>query len=525
MRISGAGIESAAAGAMPPARAWRRAARIALAGMLCGVGLVGGPGPAAAQGAGTGPAGPAWRAALRAKLAPCRVPDLGVEALCGSYPVWENRAAGSGRRIDLKVVVVPALNSDPARDPIFFFAGGPGEAATENIGLIGELGELRFDRDMVFIDQRGTGGSHALDCRLPGGPQDLQGYLRDLFPREPMRECERTLAAGADLTLYSTPIAMDDIDEVRAWLGYERINLFGGSYGTVAAQVYMRQHPEHVRSAVLIGCSILDPRTPLFHARQAQAALDKVFDDCADDAACRAAYPDLRGDLKALLARLDRGPVEAAVRGEPGGRPVTLSLARGPAMAALRSMLYGSRLAARIPFVVHRAAAGDFTPLAQRALDYGRDPVGGDGLYMSVVCTEGTARIDPALVERETAGTFLGDDRIRQQVEVCSFWPRSRLPAGYWEPLTIAAPVLVVSGWLDPVTPPEWGAEVARHLPNGLHVVIRDAAHGGFGLTHPECLRRLLADFYTSGAAAGLDTSCTRLMKRPPFVLPGNAGN
>src|SRR5215510_11211236 len=188
------------------------------------------------------------------KLKPCKIEGLQTEVLCGTMSVWENRTAKTGRKIDLYMVVLPAQNPNPAPDPVFYINGGPGYGSAGAATGMGQfLGEIRNQRDIVLVDQRGTGKSHPLHCPLPGSDDDLQGYVRTLFPMEVLRACEPKLAAEADLTQYTTEIAMDDLDEVRAWLGYERINVFGGSYGTRAAQAYMRQHPEHVRSAVLTG--------------------------------------------------------------------------------------------------------------------------------------------------------------------------------------------------------------------------------------------------------------------------------
>src|SRR5919205_1980006 len=186
------------------------------------------------------------------KLAPCKLADGGreVDALCGTYQVWENRAAKSGRKIGLKIVVLPAQTSHPKPDPIFFLAGGPGQAATD-LAAGGAENPLRRDRDLVYVDQRGTGEPDRLTCELGGREDDLQSYLGEMFPVAAVRQCREELGKTHDLTLYTTDIAMDDLDEIRAWLGYGKINLLGGSYGTRAAQVYLRRYPQAVRAAVV----------------------------------------------------------------------------------------------------------------------------------------------------------------------------------------------------------------------------------------------------------------------------------
>jgi pimeloyl-ACP methyl ester carboxylesterase len=455
-------------------------------------------------------------------LHPCEPPGAapGAGALCGSFPVWENRATKQGRKIDLKLVVLPASGPSPAPDPLFYFMGGPGYAATEAASDLGDfLGGIRRERDLVFIDQRGMGGSNPLSCKVPGSDDDLQGFLRDLLPPAAVRACAQELAAKADLSQYSTAIAMEDIDEVRERLGYERINLFGGSYGTGAAEVYLRQHPEHVRSALLLGVMILDAKMPLFIARKAQDALDKLFDDCASDVACRAAFPDPRGDLAKALAQLDRGPVRQTIAHPKTGKEVTLALARGPFTTALRSMQYTAGKSISIPLYLHLAAQGDFRPMIREALRYFDDPGWYVGAYQAIVCPEDVDRIDRKEIAAQIRDTFLGDDRIRQQVESCEGWPRAQLPPGFFEPLRSTAPILLITGWLDPATPPEWAAEVQKTLPNSRNVLIRDAAHGPGGLQHVDCLEKMMTDFFHDGTPFTLDTTCVREMKRPPFAL------
>lgn len=457
---------------------------------------------------------------IHQKLEPCKVEGLDEEVLCGTLSVWENRAARSGRKIDLYMVVVPAKSPNPVPDPVFYISGGPGYGSAGAAADLAQfLGGLHQDRDMVFLDQRGTGKSHPLKCDLPGSYDDLQTLVRELFPMAALRACQPKLAAQADLTQYTTDIAMDDLDEVRAWLGYERINLFGGSYGSRAAQVYMRRHPEHVRSAVLAGVTIMDTKMPFYHARKAQESIDKLFDDCAREEACRTAFPDLRGDLWKVIERLDKGPVRQTVKHPKTGQQVTVELSKSAFTTTLRAMQYSPFLSLRIPRFLHRAAQGDFEPMVLETIRDRDDDGWAIGMYLSVTCPEDVARIDPQAVPAAIAGTYQGDDRIRQQVEACSFWPRATLPASSFEPLTSVAPTLILTGWFDPATPPEWAVEVARHLPNSLNVVMRDASHGPGGLANVDCYGQMIVDFIANGTPYGLDTSCTQEMKRPPFPV------
>lgn len=455
------------------------------------------------------------------KLTPCPVEGMEQPALCGDLQVWENRAAKAGRKIPIHVAVLPAFSPDPAPDPVLFFEGGPGYPGTKSVKEIGDLlRDLRKDRDIIFYDQRGTGLSHSLACELPGHADNPQGYLIDLFPLEPLRACLPKLQEKADLRLYTSSIAMDDVDEIREWLGYERLNLFGISYGSRAAQVYLRQHGDHVRSVVLMGVVPMNDRMPLPFARFAQTSLDRVIDDCQDTPECRAAFPGLRKDLQKIFAELDRGPVRATFTNPDTEKPAQVEMNRSVFSAALRSMLYDADLYISVPLFIHQAAGGDYSLIARRAYEYGKE--GDDwsrGMYLSITCAEDIPGIDMKDVPAAIAGTFLTDDRIRQQVNACAFWPRADLPAGFGEPVQSIAPVLLLSGWMDPVTPPEQATEVAQHLPNSLHLIARDAGHGPFGLENEACEWRILHDFIQDGSPFNVDTSCLRWMRHKPYLV------
>ncbi len=459
------------------------------------------------------------------KLTPCAVEGVTGDAYCGALEVWENRTARSGRRIPIRVVVLPARGASIAPDPVVFFEGGPGIAGTKAAAEIGGLLDgARLDRDLVFFDQRGTGRSNGLDCPVEARGRDVQAVVDTMFPLEVLRACRAGLEKRADLAQYSTVAAMDDLDEVRAWLGYERWNLFGISYGTIAARFYLRQHPEHVRSVVLMGVAPIDTPSPLEYAAEAQSSLDRVLDDCGADARCRGAFPDPRGDLATAFAALARSPVPVEIVEKAGEPTVRFTLSRDFAAATIRSLLYDAAAYPEIPALLHAAAGGDFAPLARRALAYGRSlAADGMGAYLTFMCPESTFRIDAARIPAATAGTFLGDSRVRDQVAACALWPRRALPPGFDAPVASPAPVLLVSGWIDPVTPPEIAAEVARTLPNSLHLVLRDGGHGSFGLMGEECAWQVIDDFFADGSPFRLDTSCIARMRHRPFDLTPRA--
>ena len=453
----------------------------------------------------------------RSQLRPCTGPrPPGTAPLCGTYQVWENRAAKSGRKIGLKIVLFPAQSSRPKRDPIFFLAGGPGQAAT-SIAAFAAENPLRQNRDLVFVDQRGTGQPNRLGCELGGREDDLQSYLGEMFPVEAVRLCREQLEKNADLTLYTTDLAMDDLDEVRAWLGYAKINLVGGSYGTRAAQVYLRRHPRTVRAVLLSGAVPMDETLPISHAAAGQRSLDLLLGWCEQDAACHGKFPNVRTELTQVLDRLAQSPATVEIRDPRTGQPAQVRLSRELVADGIRWTLYNPADSARLPRLIHEAAAGDLGSLGQasvasrvgiiRALAF--------GMFFSVTCAEDIAFIDPAQVPSRTAGSFLGDYRVRQQMAACAVWPQARIEPAHREAVHSDVPVLILNGERDPVTPPDFGVRTARYLTHAVHVIVPFGSHGG----DDPCTDKIQEDFILKGSGEGLDTSCLNDIQMTPFEL------
>lgn len=457
-------------------------------------------------------------------MQPCEMPGASEgkkeKALCGSHEVYENRRAMRGRKIALKIVTFPATGNDKQSDPLFYIPGGPGSSATEDAPYIAaELAKIRASRDLVFVDQRGTGGSNVLSCEFfkPDDPRSHFGYY---FPLDAVKKCRQQLEQKADLRLYTTTIAMDDLDEVRAGLGYDKINISGGSYGTRAALTYIKAHGAHVRAAILHGISPTNQTMPRDFPQHTERALNGVLTDCLADSACRAAFPNVRSDAKAALERLLRGHVTVTFKGEKGEN-ITVDLNRDLAAEAIRYMLYQAGAASRVPLFLHLAAKGDFAPLAEAAFNYRKWIVatGANGMYLSVTCAEDLPWIERGVGERNAENTFLGSYRLLQQRAACALWPQAKLAPGYAEPTRSNVPALILTGQWDPVTPPAYGDIAAKHLPNSLHVVVPYGGHGFSGLNGLECIDNLTQTFIERGTTSGLDTSCTRSIVRKGFAL------
>lgn len=462
----------------------------------------------------------AWAGAGDLRLKPCENPKLKQPAKCGTYTVWENRAAKSGRTIDLNLVVLPATSPSPKPDPLFILLGGPGEAAASN-GPEGYADDpARATRDLVFVDARGTGKSNGLHCPIPkDGP--LQGFMPTLSV-DVIKACRLELEKHADLRYYLTTYAMDDLDDVRAALGYDKINLDGGSYGTGAALVYIRQHGDHVRAATLWSTTALTQPMPLLFASDAEGALRNVFRDCYAEAACKAAFQTLEADYKGAVARIESAPVRLTVTDPRNKKAAEVTLDADAFAESLRAMLYKPEAMRSIPLLLHKAAGGDYKAFAEFQLDRNVDlnTAIADGLYFSITCTEDVDRTDPQQLEAHNRGTFLADHRSRPHIEGCKGWPRGKLPAGFGEEVQSNVPVLLINGANDPATPPSAGRAAMSRLTNARMIVVPYGGHSSEGLIGEDCVKKIAERFLQTADQRSLDVTCVKDIKHKPFILP-----
>lgn len=457
-------------------------------------------------------------AVQKLELRPCRLAGWAEDVRCGKYEVYENRQTKSGRKLSLRVVVAPAEGENPQPDPVFYLAGGPGGSAVDTLTRSGKsyLGYLRRERDLVFIDQRGTGESNPLACNLYADKNDMPGYFSDVFSLEKLRACKAELEKKADLKLYTTTDAVEDLDEVRAALGYEKINLYGGSYGSTAALVYLRQYSQHVRTATISGVAPPDAKIPLPIAKGVQKAVEHVFADCAADERCRAEFPDLKGDLDKIIKRLDREPaLFDAVN--PFTREIQhIEIKRSVFGEFLRTMLYDTEYARWLPLVLHHAANDDFSLFATISFQSfsGIESLINRGMHFSVVCSEDMPFITDADIKRETAGFFYSDYRIQRYREVCRNWTYTKTSASFIQPVKSDIPVLLISGEADPVTPFWLGREAAAQLSQARQIII---PHAGHSINSP-CVNQLIENFVRSGNAQNPDVSCVSKIAPPVFI-------
>jgi pimeloyl-ACP methyl ester carboxylesterase len=454
-------------------------------------------------------------AAPHLPLTPCHLDGLAEEVQCGALEVYENRDAESGRRIRVQVAVLPAFVRDPEPDPFVVLAGGPGQGARSYASLVPRYFQrVRRTRDIVLVDLRGTGDSAPLKCPPRPGGLALQSFAES--PKESALACLASL--DGDPRLYTHHYAVADLHDVLQQLGYERLNLWGGSWGTRSALVFAATYPETVRTVVLDGAVAAGIDFPWSYGRDAQRVLTRLFEDCQRDPACDRAFPSARREVAAWLARLQRQPLLATVRHPRTAEQVTVRLDRTSATEVLRASLYSPLDSSRLLMVVHLAIAGDIGPLvatAERAAGWSLDTMA-LGQTMAVLCSEDVGRHAPPAVEKDTLfGTFAAVVWI----ERCSAWPKGRAPE-IGPSTRLSTPALILSGDLDPVTPPARGEAMRDHFPNSLHVV---APGSGHNVSFSGCLPQLIEEFVRLGRWQSLNPSCAGETARPPFVtsLPG----
>jgi pimeloyl-ACP methyl ester carboxylesterase len=448
------------------------------------------------------------------RLHPCKIEEGPTEAFCGTYSVFEDRSARTGRQIELKIVVAPALKRDPRPDPLFIFEGGPGAgAATLATYVLPVFRRFQLDRDIVLIDQRGTGDSNPLNCE-PDDRNEEDFSQIDNYPVERLRACLAGLKA--DARLYTTTIATDDIDEVRRYLGYGPINLWGGSYGTRAALVYLKRHEDSVRSVVLDAVAPPDMRLPLFMARDGQRALDMMIEDCATDAVCARQFPRLRESVTTMFAHAALRPRIAFIHPRTG-KSVQIIVSQRLVAFVIFSALYDPTITSLLPRLITDAAQANYQGLLTLAFSSGL-PKGAmsEGMFLSVVCAEDMPRIHPDEIAREAHGRFLGTTFFDTRMKPCEFWPKGAVAEDFYEPVVSGKPVLVFSGVDDPITPPSWGDHVAQYLKNSKHFIVPGAGHGS---TPRGCVPQLIGKFLDQASVKDLDPACLQSQHRPPFFV------
>lgn len=450
---------------------------------------------------------------------PCSLPSPfpqgePLEAQCTTFAVPEDRSTQGGRTVALNIAWIPPRNtSDPANDPVFFLAGGPGQAAVATFpGLAPAFKDIMKDRGIVLVDQRGTGKSNPLNCKSEGNEQ---------FDSDPVagrawiEGCIATLSAKADLRRYTSTDAVADLEAVRKAIGADKINLIGVSYGTRMAQQYALRHPQHVRTVTLDSPVPNTLGLGNIFARNLDSALEAQFALCKESPACKARMGDPRAELQAVLARLRANPVPVTYRDSSTGEELTETMTADHVAGLVRMYAYMPAVGALLPQLIREASQGRYSNLMALAKMMQGDMAESMamGMQMSVVCTEDAASM---VVRAEDADTVLGNRMVEGLSAMCEAWPKGDKPADFNTPLKGNLPVLVLTGEFDPVTPPKYGEEIARSLPNARWLDLKGQGHNVIGAG---CMPKLFAQFIEKADAKALDGKCLdKLAYVPPFT-------
>ncbi len=447
----------------------------------------------------------------------CRLPGVEDSVLCGKYPVYENRETKKGRIINLNIVVIPALHRDSAGTPIFYFDGGPGVAASNSASFYAETSNpYRQYHDIVLVDIRGTGGSNPLNCSSLQIKQGIKDHFQEMYPKEAVKECYDSLSKLADLKQYTTTNVVRDIEDVRKWLGYWKINIYGLSYGTRVALVYMKMFPASIESCILWSPVPTYGKMPLYHAKFAQNSLEQIFNDCRHDPVCHNSFPDIENEFDLLMKKRKNTPFTFLYTNS-SGYSERLSFSWNTFQTKLRSLMYTPSGMRQVPYIIHQAYIGNFNPfiaLYPKGADTSK--LIAEGLYLCITCAEDVPFIDAKEIEPLTKGTFMGTYRIDQQKIACGQWVKGKIPNDFLNSTNSNIPTLILSGGFDPVTPTSMAKEIAGHLSNSTLVIIPQMSHMFDGLSNPECFDDICLRFINNPAMPKLQLDCIKKMK------PGN---
>jgi pimeloyl-ACP methyl ester carboxylesterase len=445
---------------------------------------------------------PAAHASL---LQPCAI--QGTSAQCGTVVVPESWRQPTGKTISLRVAVLPPTAKSARSDPLFYIVGGPGGVATESVSDIAQVwSPVNAHRAIVFVDQRGVGGSNPLTCEPPAA--GFAGTIADY-----VTQC--VASTRADVTRYRTPDAIDDLEAVRVALGYDKIDIYGGSYGGTVVQMYIAQHPQHLRTAIMDSTSWLDVPVLERWGSSAQRALDLIHRRCLREPDCRRAFPRWYERFRPLLWKLAHG---GAVQARVGDASFMIDAeATADVVEDMTTTAFG---AAEVPFALAKAEAGTFAPLA-RQIAARRSPELSLPVMPSVImCTEPWAARDPAKVWADMKGTYMRYSSFMPQsvadVQICAAMPKvTPDPEELVRPHSLL-PVLSLVGQADPKDPLPNTAGFAGAMPNGKQIVVPEQGHGA---AFAGCMPSVVGAFLEAGTVKGLDTTCVSLIEAPAFRL------
>ena len=454
------------------------------------------------------------------ELEDCRInagPGMpGMQARCATLSRPLDPAGEVAGVIELRIAVLPALNLNPEPDPLVPLAGGPGQGAVQlYMAYAGAFERVRRDRDILLVDQRGTGASATLDCEFDD--DIVEGSYSVELTIEYTRQCLGQLPH--DPRFFTTSVAVRDLEAVREALGYPQLNLYGVSYGSRVAQHFARRYPESVRTIILDGVAapqkVLGPEI----ATESQRAVDEILARCVEDPQCGARFPDVDQTFARVVETLTDNPVEIEVPHPSHGRPEALTFGRNEFAGAIRLLAYSPNSIALIPLLVHEAGQQRFGPLAAQFLitTISLMDTLSLGMHNTVMCTEDVAFYDPDLIDYEALNaSYMGPLQLEALEAICSIWPAGPIDDAFKAPLATELPVLLLSGTADPITPPSWAELAMAEMSNAIHLIGEDQGHGQITVG---CMPEIVADFIVAADLSLLDAQCLERSFVMPFFV------
>ncbi|MEW6995180.1 alpha/beta fold hydrolase [Colwelliaceae bacterium MEBiC 14330] len=457
-----------------------------------------------------------WASDEGLTLESCHLGDMRAKVQCGQLTVPENYQKPKGDKISVNFAVLPAIDNSEYKTPLMFLAGGPGQAAVELATALNSVfSEVRKTRDIILVDQRGTGKSSALVCDFEAIDNVFSSKADALDPQE-VKDCVAQFKG--DVTQYNSENAIRDFDAIRTALGHEKINIYGGSYGTRAGLVYMRMFPQSLESVVLDSVGPIEVPIGMFGQSGARS-FQLLLDNCKKSESCHSAFPNLAEEFQAVKARLAKAPIIEDILHPRLGTPTKFVIDQAKFTGNLRFQLYGMEGRSMVPLVIHQAYLGNYQPLQGLIARNEGEQMVYNGLLFNIVCNEDIPRVDEQARIIDADNSFDGKASQLAWDLVCPFFPQYRPSEAFYQSVTADIPTLILSGNLDPVTPPSNGDYPAKSLPNSHHIVVDNASHT---VAMSTCASNIINEFLTKKTPKQLDESCLKDIPQETFMTSVN---
>ncbi len=444
----------------------------------------------------------------------CFLPGIEDAAHCLTLAVPLDWHALKGKNISIFAAVFPALSRGSHQDPLFILPGGPGQSADMLLPMIkSAFSSVNKTRDLVLIYPRGTARSTPLLCLQPSAllVNDTAAVVKLFKACAASQKNNPRYFTTTEITL--------DINAIRESLGYNTINLWGGSYGTRLAQHYIAAYPEKVRTVILDGATRRSQSIFATIPHIMDVAINAVAIACKLDKACAAKGPDIRSDLHNLLLKVHNKPEVVTADNPLTGVPRTIIINENVIINVIGMALYNPDSRAIVPVIIRMASHANYLPLmaiaAQVSTQLGEDALS-DGHQLSVLCAEDFQYTTRSSVAVAAQNTLSGMTEFDRTAALCSAWPHGIVPKSVWQTIQSNVPALILSGGLDPVTPPPLGAATAAQFYHATHIV---APASGHGVSMFGCAPKIITAFLEQASMHGIDTSClTRPKPQAPLA-------